>query len=131
MPINSQPHARSCVINKRQRKINKIGTARQYLAPGLLSLAAVFVLYTLSAIRFLSAMFRNYRKHSGTISKNISSLFMTRLFVLADELVIMALLSIRLVGLFNIIIIKIFDDIPFNYLNNIIISGCIMMQVLI
>lgn len=56
---------------------------------------------------------------------------MTRLFMLADELVIMALLSIRLVGLFNIIIIKIFDDTPFNYLNNIIISGCIMMQVLI
>lgn len=52
--------------------------------------------------------------------------------MLADELVIMALLSIRLVGLFNIIIIKIFDDIPFNYLNNILISGgCIMMQVLI
>lgn len=51
----------------------------------------MFVLYTFGAIRFLSAMFTNYGKHSGTISKNISSLFMTR-----DELVRVDLLTIAL-----------------------------------
>lgn len=49
----------------------------------------MFVLYTFGAIRFLSAMFTNYGKHSGTISKNISSLFMTR-----DELVSLDLFPI-------------------------------------